>query len=76
MLVHNQNKALLISDISELLELQEKALIDRGIQLFTASSEKEALEINSREDINLVICGLEDDFNRIRQILQQHQERP
>lgn len=56
--MNNQKKALLVSDNSTLLELQEKTLSNRGIQLFTASSEKDAIEIHSRENVNLVVCGL------------------
>lgn len=67
------NKALLISDDRELMELQEKTLSNRGVLLFWASSKKRALEIHSREDVDLIVCGLKMSaiecssfFNRVK----------
>lgn len=52
-------KALLVDDVKLFLELEKTLLMNRGMEIFTATSGKEAIEIHRREKVDLILL----DFN-------------
>ena len=52
-------KVLLVDDVKLFLELEKTLLANRtNLQLFTAASGQEAIEIHKREKIDLILCDL------------------
>lgn len=51
-------KALLVDDVKLFLELEKTLLKNRGIEIFTATTGKEALEIHRREHVDLILLDL------------------
>lgn len=51
-------KALLVDDVKLFLELEKTLLKNRGMEIFTATSGKEAIEIHRREKVNVILCDL------------------
>jgi len=52
-------KVLLVDDVKLFLELEKTLLANRtNLQLFTATSGQEAIEIHKREKIDLILCDL------------------
>src|SRR3989337_4516214 len=51
-------KVLLVDDVKLFLELEKTLLNRSNLQIFTASSGQEALEIHKREKIDLILCDL------------------
>lgn len=52
-------KVLLVDDVKLFLELEKTLLTNRSnLQLFTATSGKEAIEIHKREKVDLILCDL------------------
>ncbi|MEK6725042.1 MAG: response regulator [Deltaproteobacteria bacterium] len=51
-------KVLLVDDLKLFLEMEKAILSKRGLQIFTASSGHEAIDIHKRERVNLILCDL------------------
>lgn len=51
-------KVLLVDDVRLFLELEKSVLIRRNVQVFTATSGQEAIEIHRREKVDLILCDL------------------
>lgn len=51
-------KVLLVDDVKLFLEMEKTILSKRNLQIFTASSGHEALEIHKREGVDLILCDL------------------
>lgn len=51
-------KVLLVDDVKLFLELEKAILSKRNLQIFTASSGHEAIEIHKRERVDLILCDL------------------
>lgn len=52
------NKVLLLADNAAVLESHKNILSNRGLQIFSASRIEEAMEMHSREKVDLIICCL------------------
>lgn len=51
-------KVLLVDDVKLFLELEKTLLTRSNLQLFTATSGKEAMEIHRKEKVDLILCDL------------------
>jgi len=51
-------KVLLVDDVKLFLELEKAILSKRNLQIFTALSGNEALDIHKRERVDLILCDL------------------
>ena len=51
-------KILLVDDVRLFLEMEKAILSKRGLQIFTASSGHEAIDIHKRERVDLILCDL------------------
>ena len=51
-------KILLVDDVKLFLELEKTILSRRNLQIFTASSGQEAIDIHKRERVDLILCDL------------------
>src|SRR3989304_1417057 len=52
-------KALLVDDVKLFIELEKTLLANRSnIQLFTASSGQEAIDIHKKEKVDIILCDL------------------
>lgn len=51
-------KVLLVDDVKLFLELEKTILSKRNVQIFTASSGHEAIAINRKERVDLILCDL------------------
>lgn len=51
-------KVLLVDDVRLFLELEKTILNRRNLQVFTATSGQEAIEIHRREKVDLILCDL------------------
>src|SRR3989338_5262285 len=54
----SMKKVLLVDDVKLFLELEKTLLNRSNLQIFTASSGQEALEIHKREKADLILCDL------------------
>jgi CheY-like chemotaxis protein len=53
-----QKKVLLVDDVELFLELEKTILSKRNLQIFTALSGQEAIDIHKRERVDLILCDL------------------
>lgn len=51
-------KVLLVDDVKLFLELEKTILARRNLQIFTATSGQEAIDIHRRERVDLILCDL------------------
>jgi len=51
-------KVLLVDDVKLFLEMEKAILSKRNLQIFTASSGHEAIDIHRRERVDLILCDL------------------
>jgi len=71
------NKVLLLADNATVLETHRNILSNRGLHLFSATNIEEAMEMHSRENVNLIICclkGSNTSCNDLCKKIRRHDE--